>query len=48
MPLRELRYENNAASLRVRLSWPGGRGHQPAIRLLRTCADSEWCGSVSR
>ena len=34
MPLRELRYENNAASLRVRFSWPRGRGHQPAIRVL--------------
>lgn len=48
LPLRELRYENNAASLLVRFSWPRGRGHQPAIRVLRTCADSEWCGSVSR
>jgi hypothetical protein len=48
MPLRELRYENNAASLRVRFSWPRGRGHQPAIRVLRTCPDSEWCGPVSR
>ena len=48
MPLRELRYENNAASLRVRFSWPRGRGHQPAIRVLRTCPDSEWCGSASR
>jgi hypothetical protein len=48
MPLRELRYENNAASLRVRFSWPRGRGHQPAIRVLRTCPDSERCGPVSR
>jgi dipeptidyl aminopeptidase/acylaminoacyl peptidase len=48
MPLRELRYENNAASLRVRFSWPRGRGHEPAIRVLRTCPDSEWCGSASR
>jgi dipeptidyl aminopeptidase/acylaminoacyl peptidase len=48
MPLRELRYENNAASLLVRFSWPRGRGHQPAIRVLRTCPDSEWCGSTSR
>ena len=48
MPLRELRYENNAASLRVRFSWPRGRGHQPAIRVLRTCPDSEWCGPAPR
>jgi hypothetical protein len=44
MPLEELRYENNAASVRVRFSWPRGRGHQPAIRVLRSCPGSEWCG----
>jgi dipeptidyl aminopeptidase/acylaminoacyl peptidase len=48
MPLRELRYENNAASMLVRFAWPRGRGHQPAIRVLRTCPESEWCGSASR
>jgi hypothetical protein len=48
MLLRELRYENNAASLRVRLSWPRGRGNRPAIRVLRSCPDSEWCGPASR
>jgi dipeptidyl aminopeptidase/acylaminoacyl peptidase len=48
LPLRELRYENNAASLRVRFSWPRGRGRQPAIRVLRTCPDSEWCAPDSR
>jgi dipeptidyl aminopeptidase/acylaminoacyl peptidase len=48
MLLREARYENNAASLLVRLSWPRGRGNQPAIRALRSCPDSEWCGSASR
>jgi hypothetical protein len=48
LPLRELRYENNAASLLVRLSWPRGRGHPPAIRVLRTCPDSEWCGLAPR
>jgi Lysyl oxidase/WD40-like Beta Propeller Repeat len=47
MPLHELRYENNAASLLVRFSWPRGRGHRPAIRVLRTCPDSEWCGPAS-
>jgi hypothetical protein len=44
MPLAELRYENNAASVRVRFSWPRGSGHQPAIRVLRSCPGSEWCG----
>jgi hypothetical protein len=48
MLLRELRYENNASSARVRFSWPRGRGHQPAIRVLWICRDSEWCGSASR
>jgi hypothetical protein len=42
--LRELRYENDAASLRIRLSWPKGRAHPPAIRVLRVCAASEFCG----
>jgi len=42
--LRELRYENDAASLRIRLTWPRGRAHQPAIRVLRVCAASEYCG----
>jgi hypothetical protein len=48
MLLRELRYENNAASLRVRLSWPRGRGNRPAIRVLRSCPSSEWCEPASR
>jgi Lysyl oxidase/WD40-like Beta Propeller Repeat len=48
LALSELRYENNAASLLVRFSWPHGRGHRPAIRVLRTCPDSEWCGPGSR
>jgi hypothetical protein len=47
MLLRELRYENNAASLRVRFWWPNGRGHRPALRVLRTCPDSEWCERAS-
>lgn len=42
--LHELRYENNAASLRIRLSWPRGRAHRPAIRVVRICAASEFCG----
>jgi hypothetical protein len=41
--LRELRYENNAASLRIRLSWPRGRAHAPAIRILAICRGSARC-----
>lgn len=40
---RELRYENNAAALRIRLTWPRGRSHEPAIRVLRTCPHSDRC-----
>jgi hypothetical protein len=40
---RELRYENNAASVRIRLSWPRGRSSLPAVRVLRRCPDSERC-----
>ena len=36
----ELRYENNAASLRIRLSWRHGR---PSVRILRTCSDADRC-----
>jgi hypothetical protein len=38
--VRELRYENNAASVLIRLSRPGGA---PAVRVLRVCPTSEWC-----
>jgi hypothetical protein len=31
---RELRYDNNAATLAIRLSWPGGT---PRLRVLRAC-----------
>jgi dipeptidyl aminopeptidase/acylaminoacyl peptidase len=40
---RELRYENNAASLRIQLSWPHGRSSPPAVRILKTCPDSARC-----
>jgi WD40-like Beta Propeller Repeat/Lysyl oxidase len=40
LTLRELRYENNAASVRVRLTRPNG---VPRVRVLARCADSEWC-----
>jgi Lysyl oxidase/WD40-like Beta Propeller Repeat len=41
--IRELRYENNAASVRIRLDWPRGKAHQPSVRILRTCPDSDRC-----
>jgi hypothetical protein len=41
--LRELRYENNAAALLVRLSWPRGGARPPRIRVLATCSGSERC-----
>jgi hypothetical protein len=41
--IREQRYENNAASLRIRLSWPQGRSTAPAIRVLRRCPAAERC-----
>lgn len=40
---RELRYENNAASMRIRIAWPGGRSRPPSVRILRTCPDSDRC-----
>jgi Lysyl oxidase/WD40-like Beta Propeller Repeat len=44
LQLRELRYENNAGSLRIRLTWPRGRARPPAIRILATCPGTEFCG----
>ncbi len=41
--LRELRYSNNTASVRVRLAWPGGRAQPPSIAVLRRCEASERC-----
>ena len=38
--LRELRYENDASSVRVRLTRPGG---VPRVQVLARCPDSEWC-----
>jgi len=40
---RELRYENNAASLRIRITWPRGRSRPPSVRVLRTCPASDRC-----
>ena len=41
--IRELRYENNAASVRIRLSWPQGRSQEPAVRVLARCPATERC-----
>ena len=38
--LEELDYTNNAASLRIRLSWSGPTPH---VETLRTCEGSERC-----
>jgi hypothetical protein len=38
--LRELRYENNAASVRMKLSWRAG---VPTVRVLRTCNATPIC-----
>lgn len=38
--LEELDYTNNAASLRIRLTWSGG---SPRVRVLRTCPASDRC-----
>jgi dipeptidyl aminopeptidase/acylaminoacyl peptidase len=40
---RELRYENNAASLRIRVTWPGGASNPPRVSVLRTCPNSDRC-----
>jgi hypothetical protein len=43
--VHELRYENNAASVRIRLTRPGG---VPAVKVLQICPSSEWCGRLAR
>jgi hypothetical protein len=40
MLLRELRYDNNAASVRVRLTWKAG---YPTVRVLRRCPATATC-----
>jgi hypothetical protein len=40
---RELRYENNASSLRIRIGWPNGRRSRPSVRVLKRCPDSDRC-----
>jgi hypothetical protein len=41
--IQELRYDNNAASLRVRIAWPHGPHRTPSVRVLRSCPGSERC-----
>jgi hypothetical protein len=41
--IRELRYDNNAASARIRIAWPRGVDRGPSIRVLRACPSSERC-----
>lgn len=41
--LHELRYENNAASVAIRVTWPRGRRSAPAVKVVATCPDSERC-----
>ncbi len=41
--VRELRYSDDAASVRVRLTWPGGRKALPRVTVLRRCEASEAC-----
>jgi hypothetical protein len=41
--LHELRYENNAASLRIRIRWPHGRSRRPSVEIVRRCPDSDRC-----
>jgi hypothetical protein len=38
--LRELRYDNDAASVRIRLTWRNGT---PTVQVLRTCQSSATC-----
>jgi hypothetical protein len=40
MQLRELRYDNDAASVRLRLSWRNGH---PSVRVLRSCPATPAC-----
>jgi hypothetical protein len=38
--LRELRYDNDAASVRIRLRWGAGT---PKVSVLRSCTGTETC-----
>jgi hypothetical protein len=37
-------YENNEASLLIRITWPGGRGAVPRVQVLKRCERTGWCG----
>ena len=41
---KELRYDNNAASVLIRLSWPNGMGSLPRVTVLKRCETRESCG----
>jgi hypothetical protein len=41
--LRERSYANNAASLLLRLAWPGGRAAAPVVTILARCPDGADC-----
>jgi TolB protein len=41
--LHERTLANNAASIRLRLSWPHGRRSPPSVRVLRVCEGRERC-----
>jgi hypothetical protein len=41
--LLESNYGNNAASVLLRVRWPGGLGHRPGVRVLARCPDSASC-----
>jgi lysyl oxidase/WD40 repeat protein len=41
--LHELDYDNNAASVLIRLRWPNGRRRLPSVNVLRVCQRAERC-----
>jgi hypothetical protein len=41
--VREVRYSNDTASVRLRLTWPAGRAALPRVTVLRRCPASEFC-----
>jgi Tol biopolymer transport system component len=41
---KELRYDNNAASVLVQLSWPHGTSSLPRVSVLERCQTRETCG----
>jgi hypothetical protein len=43
--MHELRYDNNTASVLIRLTVPPGPGALPQVSILRTCQGSEYCAS---